>query len=793
MPRSLKSLAYLIDNNMKIGLAMIVKGDDKEAVCLDRCLENVAPHVDGLFITSTHKKGEKPNRAVLDIVNKHKGNISYFEWVNDFAKARNFSFAQVPKDYDYILWCDADDVFEGLDKLRVTIEENSKTDTFGFWYLYEFNEHKQPVVVHKKTQVVKNDGCVEWVGALHEDFKENRSLVSKFVEGIKRIHLTDEKRVSVAADRNVLISKQEYENNPEDPRNFWNYGNSLFGAGKFEESAGIFEHFVDTSNSDDERYIAMLRLADCYRVTGKTARAIDKLRYAIGMKVNYPDAYHELGKILFDKGKYEDAERYILRGLMLPPPYHTIIVYNPRDYDFNPMMLLAKVYFQQMRPDMSLACLEKCLMICPNDKQIISYIDEMRSAKDKLENVLEIIKKLQSINDKEELRKQLGLVPNEYKNHPAICSIRNKVFIKTESSGKDLVIYCYPTEFVWNAELFKTKGFGGSEEAVVNLAKEWKKLGWDVTVYNNCGTEEVITDGVVYKPFWMWNMADKQDVTIIWRHPKPLDFDINSRVFIDLHDVVPAGEFTPERLVKVEKIFVKTKFHRSLYPNIPDEKIEIMPNGVDFGLFSQDIKKDQYLLVNTSSPDRSMDVLPKLFKEVKRQVPEAKLKWAYGWDLFERDFANDKQKIDWMNSVKKECEEAGIECLGKIPQSECAKLYLEGNVLAYPTEFAEIDCISVKKAQACSCIPITTDFGALDESVQYGVKVHSDKTKDTWCKPFQFSFGLDDEAKQKEWVDAVVKILKQPIDDRLEMKEWTKKFEWSLIAKQWDKILCHKH
>ena len=42
---------------------------------------------------------------------------------------------------------------------------------------------------------------------------------------------------------------------------------------------------------------------------------------------------------------------------------------------------------------------------------------------------------------------------------------------------------------------------------------------------------------------------------------------------------------------------------------------------MDFELFNQDVKKDRYLLVNTSSPDRSMDVMPKLFKMVKEQVP----------------------------------------------------------------------------------------------------------------------------------------------------------------------------
>ena len=210
---------------------------------------------------------------------------------------------------------------------------------------------------------------------------------------------------------------------------------------------------------------------------------------------------------------------------------------------------------------------------------------------------------------------------------------------------------------------------------------------------------------------------------------------------------------------------------------------------MNFDLFSQDVKKDQFLLVNTSSPDRSIDVLPKLFKMVKEQVPEAKCKWAYGFDVFDTVHSDHAVMMKWKDDTIQAMEDAGIENCGRLTQKDCAKLYLEANVLAYPTEFAEIDCITVKKAQGCGALPVTTDFGALEESVQYGAKIHSNKTKDDWCLPNQFSFGLQDEKAQKEWVDAVVKILKTPIEDRQPMKDWTQKFSWDKIAEQWNQIM----
>lgn len=772
---------------MKLALALIVKGDDKEAELLDRCLGNTKDYVDGIFITSTHKVREAPNTRVTEVAQKYGAKISYFEWCNDFAKARNFNFLQVPKEYDYILWLDSDDVVRGLDKLRDTIESNPTVDAFAFWYMYAFDEFKQATVVHKKTQIVRNDGCVEWVGALHEDFKENRAMNVQFVEGIERMHLTTEERVIIAKTRNVEVSKADNELNSEDPRTYWNLANSYMGNGQINEARDTFKIFISKSSSDEEKYLAILRLAEIENQLDNTEGATAYMYQAVGMRPDYPDGYLQAGYYFFTHNNVERAEYYLLNGLVKKPPYHSMIVYNPRDYDYNPMMLLAKVYFAKNRPDLALPMLKGCLNIYPENKYIERLVAEMQLESDRLEKVLEEIKEINKLTDTEQIKDRINNIPTDLQAHPALCSIRNKYFVKTESSGKDIVYYCGHTTHEWNPEMAKTKGIGGSEEAVINLSKQWVKAGYNVTVYNNCGHKEMADEGVIYKPFWQFNVKDKQDIVILWRSPRAVDLDINAKkIYVDLHDVIPAGEFTSKRLEKITKIMVKTKAHRVLFPNVEDSKFEIVPNGMDFELFNQDIKKDQYMLVNTSSPDRSMDVMPKLFKKIKEQVPQARMKWAYGWDIFNNAFEGDVKKLEWRDNLIKEMNEAGIESVGRLSQKECARLYLEGNILAYPSEFYEIDCISVKKAQACGCLPITTDFAAFDESVQYGAKVKSPKNKDNWCKNFQFHFGIEDEEVQNAWVDAVVSELKKPIKNRKEMKEWTKKFDWKLISKQWE-------
>lgn len=769
-----------------LALAMIVKGDDKEAELLDRCLQSIERYVDKIYITITHKPGEKINQATEMVCIDHDAVISEFEWCNDFAKARNFNFSQVPKDYKYIMWCDADDVWRNVHKLRPTLEENPHVDAFAFWYMYDFDEYRQPTVVHKKTQIVKNDGCVEWAGKLHEDFKENRSIDVQFVEGIERMHLTTEERVIIAQRRNIEVSLGDVEVNPNDPRVYWNLANSYLGANEYQMALDTFVKFVKGSDSHEEKYLAQMRIGMCHDSLGNRTHSIRELRIAIGMRPDYPDAYLQLGYVHFKYDELDLAGFYTLKGLQLKPPYHTIMVYNPRDYDYNPMMLLSKIYFKQNRPDLALVMLKGCLNVYPENTYIAGLVKEMESEKARQDAVLDIVKRLNDETDLKKIKKELAKIPADLASHPAICVIRNKHFVKTESTGKDLVYYCGLTQHEWNPDLFQKKGFGGSEEAVYNLAKQWAKRGWNVTVYNNCGAQSMVRDGVTYRPFWEWNHRDKQDITILWRSPKALDYPVNSnKIFVDVHDVVAPGEFTESRVEKVDRIFVKTKFHRSLFPNIPDNKIVVIPNGLDIYKDNK-IKKDPYLIINTSSPDRSMDVTPKLFKKIKAIVPEAKMKWAYGWENWDNAYESNPKMMAWKDKINADMVDAGIENLGRITQKEVGELYQKASIFFFPSHFAEIDCISLKKAQVAKCVPVTSDFGAIGENNVFGDKSHTDKTKDNWCKDYQFSYGVDDEEEQDKLVDLVVNNLKNPKKfNETKLAEFEKKLAWESIATDW--------
>jgi len=784
---------------MKLALAMIVKGVEAEAPMLARCLHYASGAVDEIYITCTHKKGEQVSQKVYDVCNKFKAHTSTFEWINDFAAARNFNFSQVPKDIDYIFWLDADDVLKDSDKnvglgsnLKETIFSPPDVDAFSMFYLYAFDEHNNATVVHQKTRVVKNDGCCTWKGlGLHEELAANRQLNQFAIKGIEVVHLSNEERLADSRQRNYEIASAWTAKAPHDPTTYFNLANASFGIGKYEDSLQAFDKFLSLSNSDDEKYIARLRRADVLQAKGEIQKALDEARYAIGMKPEYPDAYHAAGKLFYLAGQYEKAKDMFLNGLGRPAPYYQIIVYNPREYDYQPLMNLAKTYYALNLPQLALPALEAAVKIVPADTALKKVIRTLKKESAEGEEIVKLCGKLVKIQDKEKLRKQLDKVPEKFKFHPAIINIRNVNFPKTTSTGKDLVMFCGYTAEEWTPETIAKKGSGGSEEAAITMAQGLADRGWNVTVYNNCGTEETTHGGVIYKPYMSWNYRDKQDVTILWRQTKPLDWDINStKVYVDMHDVIPAGEFTEARLKKVDKIFFKSAYHRNLYPAVPEEKTLVIPNGIHPEKFPADNVIDEKLVINTSSPVRALSALIDIMKMVRKEVPDAKMQWAYGWTTTDSGLAGSPLYPEWKTNILKGMEEAGIEDLGRLNHEDVAKLYSKAAMYVYPTGFPEIDCISITKALAAGAFPVTTDYGAIKEKAGHGGDfIHYE---DSLEKFGQIDYAIESQEVKELFAQKIIEHLKKPIDadTRKSMRQFAlENYSWQSIIDKWNDIL----
>ena len=143
-----------------------------------------------------------------------------------------------------------------------------------------------------------------------------------------------------------------------------------------------------------------------------------------------PDAYLQLAFLFYNIGDWDNAENYALQGIVKRPQISKMIVFNPRDYDYNPMMLLAKIYYQKNLPDLMLPMLKGCLQIYPNDKHLKDLVKDGETEKKAMEKALEAAQKLEKITDKEKLKNAIDKLPLETRSHPIVSAIHNTNFIK---------------------------------------------------------------------------------------------------------------------------------------------------------------------------------------------------------------------------------------------------------------------------------------------------------------------------------------------------------------------------
>jgi glycosyltransferase involved in cell wall biosynthesis len=186
--------------------------------------------------------------------------------------------------------------------------------------------------------------------------------------------------------------------------------------------------------------------------------------------------------------------------------------------------------------------------------------------------------------------------------------------------------------------------------------------------------------------------------------------------------------------------------------------------------------RNPYACIYTSSYDRGLEHLLKIWPEVKKAMPEAELHICYGWQLFTRFYANNPASMAWKAKMEEMMKAPGIIHHGHLPQPEIKKLMEQCGLWTYPTHFGEINCISAQKAQAYGCVPIVINYAALQTTVKYGLKVDGD---------------IYEKEVRERYKERLIWALQNPSwqeECRQEMMPWAqKKFPWSETAKQWDR------
>lgn len=764
-----------------VSLVMIVKDEEK---WLGPCLDSVKDVVDEIIIVDT---GSTDGTKAL--AESYGAKVFDFKWIDDFAAARNFAFSKATQ--EFILWLDADDRLDGAEKLKGVLAALQPQFTCVLMqYFYGFDEFGNCTALHMKNRVVKNDGNFTWKGRIHEDLIPIMTTGVSSTVDVAVYHRADGERVRASSERNLKVALSEYKERPLDPRVVFNVANSYVGMGRHEEAIKFYLEYLTKSGWDEEKYIATCRIGMSLFELQQFDEAMNMFLRAVKIRPKYADAFRGLAICSMRKGDLDSAEEYLLSMLSKEKP-DSMLVWNPFEYEVVPYFELAQVYAHQHKVEKAIEACETFVEKSKGHEKGKQLLEELYKAKKDVDFVAGFVSAGERLAEEkkfENLSCLLSAVPLEFRSEPNLVRLKQDNFPKTTSSGRDVAIYCGRGWEDWGPQSLE-KGIGGSEEAVIRLAREWAKKGWNVTVYNNCGIEEIPdVEGVIYKPFWEFNPKDKHDVFISWRDPLVFDYDINAPVkLLDLHDVPNLLDYTSKRVKNITKIMVKTQFHRNLLPTIPNGKIAVVGHGVDASEFDGNVPRARHQVVYTSSYDRGLEHLLDIWPDVIKEVPDARLNIAYGWDLFDKIRAGDKEKMAWKQKMLEKMAHPSINELGRLSHKDVAVLMKSSDVFAYPCHFEEIFSIAAAKAQVAGAVPVVTvSDSCLRETVGIGVQI-TGSLKDG----LRLEGGATKEEVLQKYKEELIKFLK---DDDLRddvrvqaMKYGREAFDWSKVAGEWEK------
>lgn len=591
---------------MKLAACILCKGDS-EFDQLTKSVNSVAPYVDGIFITCSDKEASK----VKMYCEHNKLHYSHREWDRDFSAQRNFNFDQAVKhdNYDYILWIDSDDVLVGGKYLR-EVATNAKTNHidivfFTYWYGCAFEGEpseatfKEVQLEHMRERLIR-PGTNVWKSRLHETpvpVQGYEPRYSKYPYDAKErpiavMHTSIDDTLNEKMMRNKEILelqlKEEQENGTADPRTLLYLMKIYSEIGTkdlCEKSIKMGAEYLTKSGWDQERGVCYEQMGIAYGKMGDDENACKCLHKAIEEHPGQVLFYIRLSQAYFNMKKYRQCEHWMKVGSSLEIDNSGNDQTNIKAIKTSYAELLLNLNWN-VKKDVKKS-LDAALMLykenpTDNNKENLLFIQDASDLDDACRRVDKLVEYLHSIGGDQHIIPLLDVLPIAITEQPFGIKLRQK-YSPARKWGRNEI--CYFANFggpfleKWDCSSLET-GMGGSETAVIELSKEWAKLGYKITVYGDPKKRGIDEYGITWLPYYFFNYRDFFNIFIQWRNWE-LAGKIKCRKFwVDLHDIVNNNALSDEQERNIDKVFFKSKCHRSLLTKLSQEKVCIIGNGV---------------------------------------------------------------------------------------------------------------------------------------------------------------------------------------------------------------------
>jgi glycosyltransferase involved in cell wall biosynthesis len=378
------------------------------------------------------------------------------------------------------------------------------------------------------------------------------------------------------------------------------------------------------------------------------------------------------------------------------------------------------------------------------------------------------------------------------------------------------IAFIDPLGLTYDGSTLSKRGLGGSESAIIRMAQELQKIGFEVTVYNDCMSDDSVPgtyDGVQYAhlqaaygiaPYVPYDIVISSRSVIPYIEDWKIFYGAKHKV-LWLHDTFCEGDDQIEYLInigKLNEIFTLSDWHTGYVTHcdhgyrrnydILKNHIFMTRNGI--GNMSPgwiDVReKDPNLFVFNASVTKGMIPLVKqIWPKVKERIPQAKLTIIGGYYKFREAAGPDQQEKDWSELALQHGND--INFTGVIKQQEISNILRKASYMIYPVGFPETFGISTLEALAHNVPLITCRFGALEETA---IDLASWKIKYP-VEPNWAMKWLNQDQQVDIFVDKVVEAYNTPYLHQQKMYACNQVKDictWDTVALQWKQHLYKK-
>lgn len=339
---------------VSISLCMIVK--DEEAV-LERCLRSVAEAVDEIIIVDTGSTDR-----TKEIAAAFTSKIYDFEWIDDFAAARNFAFSKATMDYQF--WLDADDVLdlESLGKL-LELKATLPKDTDVVMMEYSMGEKGVAALSFYRERLLRREAGFLWEGAVHEVIApRGKILYSSIIICHKKEKIRD-------SFRNLRIYEKKIADGCKfTPRERYYYARELVDHCRWEEA----ERQLGLSLCEElwrvDRINALRLMSLCRRAKGDHQGALQILLSSLSEEPPRGELCCAIGDAFFALQAWENASFWYELALSRPLPQDGFI--EKDCYGLSPALQLCVCCYKMGQMEKAKEWNERAAQYAPDSHQV---------------------------------------------------------------------------------------------------------------------------------------------------------------------------------------------------------------------------------------------------------------------------------------------------------------------------------------------------------------------------------------------------------------------------------------